>query len=408
MDLAKPQVRPATDPPEVSEEADVLRRDDASLYVLEAIILTFILLGAAYSVTKLQASSVDHGRPRGHLETVARDAMTVLSGLEDANGSLLEAYLLEAYHCAVDAEPSDSSCEGRRGANLSFRLESYLPPGTGYAVSLDNGVEARDLYRSMLPPGETVSATYAFTPTWNLTFLLPEMSCYEPGMEVNLSALPIRRGSLATLDRIGLVGAQGDGVSDGERAHAAGFWNLTLPASERSSAPHLVTVDATGRGGTFAGVALVSTCGLGGLGEALVETMRMDPLVLDPPVASLGQRVTFRADASRLGEIPGVSLLAANVTVYEPVPPRPLEPGTHGVAKVLDLGAEAKGELAWDVPPDAFYGVHPVVLRVGLDVAGTRVEARSVSMVTVALPDGTVPIDPPYRAVLQVWFSDWR
>lgn len=384
------------------------RDDDGSTYVLEAIILALILLGAAYSVTTLRASSIDNGRPRGHLETVARDAMTILSGLEDGNGSLLEAYLLEAYHCAEDETPSETSCEGRRSANLSFRLESYLPPGTGYAFSLDNGVETRDLYRSMLPPGETVSATYAFTPTWNLTFLMPELSCQEPGLDVNLTALPIRRGSVGSLESLHLNGAAGTRVAQGERAHAEGFWNLTLPAAQRSSGASLVTADASGRGGAFNGSATVSTCGLGGAGASLVGALRHEALDVSPEVASLGGRVTFRADLSRLLQVPGVTLAAANVTVYEPMPARPLEPGTQPVATVIDMGTKTSGEWTWDVPPDALYGVHPVVLRAGLDVAGTRVEARSVGMLTVALPDGTVPIDPPYRAVLQVWFSDWR
>lgn len=404
----------------MAQEVTRLERDEASVHVLEAIVLSLILLGAAYHVATLQADSIENDRPRAHLETVARDAMIVLGGLEDGNGSLLDQYLLEAYHCAAAAvrasaaggatDDAAGQCDGRRSANLTLRLESYLPPGTGHAFGLDNGVEARDIYRSTLPAGETVSATHTFTPQWNLTFLLPEMSCYEEGMEANLTAIPLRRGALATLTGFALEEPGRERIGESRPHQGRPFWNATLDTG-MLPAGGLVAVDAEGRGGTFRGGAVLGACDMGGVGPTLVEVLRDGTLQVDPPVAPIGSRVTFSADVARLLELPGVTLVDANVTVYDPLPGLAGQDDTYLAAAVLaqSEGDPLKGRWTWDVPPGALYGVHPVVLKAALKLPTQAVvEVRLVDVLTVAMPDGTVPIDPPYRAVLQVWFSDWR
>lgn len=392
-------------------------RDDASLHVLEAIILALLLMGAAHTVVSLRDSSLDQQRPRASLERVAEDAMTVLSGLRDANGSLLDAYVLEAIHCSTGAADSDASaavmdssgggaasvCSGTRSANLSLKLESYLPPGAGYAFMLDNGVHARELHRSVLAPGETVAASYAYVPSWNLTFLSTELSCYEPGMDVNVSAIPIRRGSLGNLTDLLL--RAGDVDARAEAAQLPGAWNVTLPAATRPEQGRLVA-HATGRGATYPGAITLSSCGLGGIGDALVEALRGATLDVTPSVVPLGGRADFHVDLAPVLAIPGVDLVAANVTLVEPLPA--LGPDAYVAAAVLDVLPEGKDALEWHAPPDALYGVHPVVLKASLRVpGGDVVEIRRVSTLTVALPDGTVPLDPPYRVVLQAWFPDW-
>jgi hypothetical protein len=373
--------------------------------VLEAIILALILLGAAYSVTTLRTESVDQGRPRAHLERVARDSMTVLSGLEDANGSLLDAYLQEAMHCVADPDPSPVSCQGTRSANLSLKVSVYLPAGAGYAIALDNGVEAEDLYRSVLPPGETVSATFTYAPRWNLTFLAPELSCYDAGMAANVTAIPIRRGALATLTALKLDAASGKNAT-AVAAQTPGFWNASFAAAD-VPALGVLRANATGRGGTFLGAVSVPSSALGGLGPSLVTALRGARLTPSASTIAVGGRVSFATDLAPLLALQGVSLLASNVTVYDPVPPRSMVPDTYLPAAVL--ARNATGGATWDVPAHARLGVHPVLLRASLLLPnGNRVEVHRVDAVTVSLPDGTVPIDPPYRAVLQVWFSDWR
>lgn len=382
-------------------------RDDGSTHVLEAIILALILLGAAYSVTTLRANSVENGRPRAHLERVAHDAMVILSGLQDANGSLLDAYLQEAFHCAADPVPSETSCDGTRSANLSLKIESYLPAGAGYAIGLDNGVANQDLYRSVLAPGETVSATFTYVPSWNFTFLVPELSCYEAGMDANVTAVPLRRGALAPVPAFALKGGA-DKAATTEASSAPGLWNASFAAADVAGLG-VVRAQASDRFGMLPGAVSLSTCDLGGLGGALVDALHAAPFAPAADVVAVGGQVSFASDLRDLLALTGATLVEANVTLYEPIPPRGTEPDTYLPAHVLDLGTAAEGAALWDVPPSARLGAHPVVLRAALALPnGGEVEVRRVDTIQVALPDGTVPIAPPYRAVLQVWFSDWR
>lgn len=384
-----------------------MERDEGSTHVLEAIILSLILLGAAHSVATLRSERADTERPRASLERTARDAMTILSGLEDQNGTLLDAYLTEAFHCALDEIPSATSCEGRRSANLSLKIHYYLPPGAGYAIGLDNGIATRDVYRSVVPAGETVTATFAYTPRWNLTFLMPELSCYETGMAVNLTGLPLRNGNLATLTSFSVNASSGK-LADAVPAHLSGAWNATLPAATRPSAGVIDAV-ATGRAGHFPGGFTLGSCTLGGLGDTIVDALRQTTLDATPATVPAGTSVSFAADLSPLSALPGLTILASNVTIYEPLPLRGTEPDTYVPLKVLDLSGAEDGPVAWTVPEESLLGVHPVVLKARVRTAlGHEVEVRLVDIVTVALPGGTVPIDPPYRATLQVWFTDWR
>lgn len=379
--------------------------DDGHTMVLEAIILALILLGAAYSVTKLRETSLENAKPRANLERVARDSMVVLAGLQDDRGPLLGLYLDEAYHCRADPVPSATSCQDGRSANLTLKIESYLPPGAGYAIALDNGIAPRDIYRSVLAPGETVSAQHTFVPQWNMTFLATDLSCYEAGMSANATLLPLDNGRVANVTFRNLTAAAANFTA--EPSTTAGHWNVTLPAATRPATGTL-TSNLTGRDGALPGATKLATCNLGGAGPLLVSAIRETTFGPATPTVGVGQAVAFEADLATLFSVPGATLVSANVTVYEPIPARAGEADTWAPAAVLPLALSGTSSATWSTGESELFGIHPAVLTVKVDVGGVTVEARRVSQVAVALPTGEVPIDPPYRAILQAWFPDWR
>lgn len=379
-------------------------RDDASTHVLEAVLLALILMSAAYAVTTMREPATEPERPRANLERLAHDALVVLDGLEDERGPLLGLYLVEAMQCASDAPPA-TGCEGARSENLSVKLDNYLPRGAGYAIALDNGVAPRDIYRSVLPASETVSSDLAFAPDWNLTFVLPELSCYEPGMDANVTLAPLRNGAHASLPsaRANWTAAEAVAVA----AHAPHVWNATLPGALRpAAATVLANVSAPGLA-SYAGAAAYGACALGGHGPAIVAALRATPLAPASSVAPLGSSVSLSADLAAFYALPGVTVEGADITVYEPLPGHGLDPGTYVPAASFALPAGAETGATWEVPERSLYGVHPVVLGVRLAVGAETVEARQLAFVSVALPSGVVPHDPPYRAVLQAWFPEW-
>lgn len=385
-------------------------RDGGSLHVLEAILIAFILMGGAYAVVAMRGPTVEPERPRQNLGRLAHDALVVLDGIEEERGTLLDLYLVEAMQCASVAPPSDG-CDGRRSRNLSVKLDNYLPRGAGYGVALDNGVAPRDIYRSVLPAAETIAADLPYAPTWNLTFVLPELSCYEPGMDVNVTLAPLWRAAHAKQTAATSVRADyGASQVNATPGHSSGTWNATLPAATRPAAASVVA-NVTGHRDPFPGAAAYASCDLGGDGPALVAALRATPFSLSHVTAPLGARVSFEADVAALAATPDITVTGASITVYDPLPPHGSAPDTYTPAATLEIApadlAAGVARAAWEIPESSLYGVHPVVLTFRLDTDGNSVEARRLGFVTVALPSGIVPIDPPYRAVLQAWFPEW-
>lgn len=363
--------------------------------------VAMIILGAAYSVVSLKSAGPQNEKPRASLEKMAHDSLVVLAGLSDGNGTFLEQTWAEQYHCARDLVPS-SSCTSGRGPNLTSKLDNYLPAGAAYAVALDNGIRARTLYRSNLPAGESVSATYAFVPNWNFTFAATELSCYESTMDARAMLLPISHGAVASATRVNAsIGAYAVNATSAGN----GVWNATFNATRAASGT--VVVNATARNsGTHPGATSYASCNMAGQGNATLDAWRLDSVTIPASVA-LGQSASFAADLSHVAAAPGVTLVSANLTVYDGVPPRQGEADTYVPSVVLDLPSGTSPATTWSVPDDSLLGAHPVLLRAKLLVGSTSVEARQVGVIQVALPGGVVPVDPPYRAVLQAWFPEW-
>lgn len=366
-------------------------------------VLAMLLLGAAYGVMQLGSTPVASERPRVRMQDLASDALTVLSGLRLDNASALDHHLAEAYHCALHPSPSPEDCDGARSANLSLKLDHYLPQGAGYAYAVGNGVEARVLYESYLPEGETVASTRSFVPSWNETFVVPALSCFEASMDADVALLPVRRGAIASPARLNLTAGAATYAAN---ATPTGAWDLTLDAAIRPASA-TVRVEAPGSEDALPGVARLATCDLGGRGEAIVSALRNVTLAPAVPTVPLGSDAAFVYAFPGLAAVPGVAVTSANLTVYAPLPARS-DPGTYVPVRIADLGATPAGVATWSVPADSLYGVHPAVLSVRLSVGSVAVDAHALTWVTVALPTGEVPIDPPYRVVLQAWFPDWQ
>lgn len=388
--------------------------DAGHIQVLEAILVTLVLMGAAYTVVSFRLPSSETGRARSAFDKIAQDALTVLAGLADDRGSLLAAGLGDAIHCVQDPAAQAPLCTGNASANLSFRLSNYLPAGAGYALLLDNGVAARELYRSPLPATEIVTSGLNMVPDWNLTFAMPELSCYEPGMDVNVSMIAVRHGAVTNLSML-WVNASAGGPWNATRSTAtADWWNATLPAATRPASSN-ITVNATGKRGTFPGESSYASCGLNGQGNRTRDALRNSTLTLANAnnTTAVGATASFSVDLTPLATATNVTLLSSTLTVYEPLAPRPNEPDAYAPAVTLPLGSGKTPQANWLVPFSSIYGVHPVVVRALVNVTmpsgpAVGVEARLVGTLTIALPSGTVPVEAPYRAVLQAWLPDWR
>lgn len=381
-----------------------MERDGANLFVLEGILISLILLGAAYAVRSLHESSSEDTRPRAELERLATDMLTVLAGLDDGNGtSLLDLYVMEAMHCGVDVQPSATDCYGTRSKNLTLKLDNYLPLGAGYAIGIGNGLGLREIYRSPLPEGESVSASFMANAEWNLTFAVSELSCYDAASDVNITLIPIEHGAYSWT-RWGNV-TVGRTETAGERAHTPSWWNVTLPAATRSASGTFVA-NLTGNG-TLPGASSYGLCALAGAAGALRDATRATQFTASPTIVPIASATTFTADLGAIAAVPGATIVAANVTVYEPLPPQGEVADTWISAGTVALSGSTTRTGAWTPAESQLYGAHPALLRVGVDVGGVRVELRRVIVVDVALPTSEIPIEPPYRITLQVWLADW-
>lgn len=392
-----------------------LRRDDqANIIAFEGVLVALILLGAIFMALGSSQPATDPTGGKREFETMAQDALVVMYGLKEPRGRVLDVSLAETMDCAAGENPPASLCVGSRPNNLSHRIEGYLPPGAGYSIALDNGVDARTLYASGPRTGERLSAYHTFNPDWNLTFTTTDLSCHDPTMKVNVSLAPISRGQTPPIRSIQ---AEADGVAfaASDLDTPRGVWNATLPVDHVGSTIRGVAENARG---SFFGTAGSDVCTLGASGWLLRDGLNQSTAWagLDDAndVVPVGKQLQVGYDfESVLDHVPGASVTYQRATIYEPVPGRTGEPGGFVIAQTLDLvsDAEATGGGSWSVPTSSLFGVHPVVVRVGFEVPVgvdvVEVELRMLRIVEFAHPSGIVPIEAPYRAVLEVWLPDW-
>lgn len=391
-----------------------MRKDDdaGNLIAFEGLLVALILLGAIYAAMATTQPATENPISRRELETTASDALIVLDGLREPRGRVLDVSIAEALDCAYGQKPSATFCAGARPGNLSYRMEGYLPTGAGYALAIDNGIESRSLHSAIGAGGERVSVSHAFTPQWNFTFLATDFSCYEPEMRVNVSLVPLRHGDTPTPR---FIDAEAAGAKTNATASPlAGMWNASLPP-EAIGESVLARVNASR--GTYAGTTATSACDLGERGWDLRDGLnRSRAAALGPsgtPVVPIGSSATLTYDFEFITlYVPDATLRSVNATIYDPVPGRTGVADAYVVTDRIDLGEQWMGTTTWTPPLNSFFGHHPVLVTALLEVpngAGgtTEVEIRLTTLVTVALASGITPLDPPYRAILEVWMPDW-
>lgn len=381
-----------------------MARDGANLHVLEGILISLILLGAAYAVRSIDTPATDAVRPRAELERLASDMLVVLDGLDDGNGtSLLDLYLTAAFHCAYDPVPSPLDCDGARAKNLSLKIDNYLPLGAGYALGVGNGIATRELYRSPLPQGEAVAASLTIGPAWNTTFAASEFSCYDAASDVHVTLVPIDRGAVS-FAKWGNV-TIGSTVTQGVRSGPTHWWDVTLPAATRPASTSFLA-NATGNA-TFPGASSYASCDLNGKAAALRTALLADTLTAGPAVVPLGSSTTFTAVLDDIAGVAGATIVGAEVVVYEPLAPRGHDPDSWIVAGTIPLTGGSTRTGTWTPAASTLFGAHPALLRVDVDVGTAIVELRKIAIVEVALPTGEVPVAHSYRVSLQAWLADW-
>lgn len=377
--------------------------DEGTTHVLEAIILSIVLLGAAYGVASMREEGGVISQPRAKLAVLTEDALLVLEGLREERGRLLDLFLVEAYHCIAQTVEDAPHCEGTRSANISLKIESYLPAGAGYSFGIGNGVAQKALYTSYLPEGETVTASRAIVPDWNMTFLSTELSCYDLTTSVGVYALPIWHGGAA---EPALLNFTATAYNVTAAVFQDEIWNATfhvprLPAD-------LITTFANGTDGTYPGATSYSFCDLGGMGTSLLAARNATVVTHAAEPARVGSTSSFAYDLGALHDLPGVTVLTANVTLFEPLAPNGVYPDSYIPVVVVPI-MDRDGTATWSVPANSLYGLHPALLSAKVRLAnGVVLDVHKLDSVAIALPTGEVPIDPPYRVYLQAWFPDWR
>ncbi len=382
--------------------------DQGNLVALEGVLAALIMLSAVYAVTILRDDAVNPGsNARTGMAMAARDALVVLSGLSEDRGDLLSVYLAETFECAQGANPSATLCEGGRPSNFTHRLESYLAAGTAYRISIENGLEPRALYATWEPGGERVSAERLFAPDWNVTFVTTDISCHDVKLSVNVTAVSIWHGEPADVQSMNVEWSGGSVA--GVASPQPHLWNATLPAAAIGSDLHARVVATEG---PMAGTAGSALCDLAPRSWDLRRGLNMSH-VSAPSVAPIGREAVLTYDFSAIKtKVSDAKIMAVKAIIYEPVPGRPEVAGAFVVAGTVDLPTAWTGTSSWRVPADSLFGMHPVVFVASLDIptaAGKAlIDVRLVTTTQVALPSGIVPIETPYRAVLEAWLPDWR
>lgn len=388
-------------------------RDKAHFQVLEAMLVTLVLLGAVFAVIQFRLPSTPRENARASIQDVATDALTVLAGLEDGNLSVLDAALAEALHCDLALDPVEEACYGARGRNLSLKLDSYLPQGAAYMIGIGNGAAIRELWRSSAPMGEAVDTRVPLSPAWGVGFIAAELSCQDAGTAANVTIVPIQQGNLTRVTTIRANMSDGTNVS-AQAAWRYGIWNATLPAATRPDAG-VLRADVVARGGEALGWTTHEACDLGGKTDVLLTAARETRFAIRGPTgderAPVTSTVTFETTSPGLAALPGAEVRERTITVFAPIPPRGIEPDSFTPEAFLEVPS-GESSVSWTIPAHALYGAHPVLLeqtvRYTFSTAPPQdVKVRTVGVLEIALPTGEVPLGAPYAAVLQVWFPDW-
>lgn len=161
--------------------------DAGNTHVLEAVIVTSIMLSAVVFVVTYDQPASGAADARTGLGTKAEDALAILYDTpvdskfgEDA----LSAYIAECMNVSCD--------------NLTARLDKLVPVGASYALYVSNGYSTYPVIVEREPAGEAASATQAFEPRWSSTFLATATESVSDDDPLLVYALPIYHSNVVS------------------------------------------------------------------------------------------------------------------------------------------------------------------------------------------------------------------
>lgn len=401
----------------------------ASLAVLEALVIGFLVVGSILYVVSLGSPSTSAPGVRASLSDNAEDAVAVLSGIpadEDAYGkSFLSKAIVEALY--------------GQDANLTYKLDSFFPPGTRYNVWLDNGFGSRLVAGADESPHERVSAAVPWQPGWSVAFVATDLRLYDAATPMNVTALPVARGLPVTYGpeyayphvefpngvKLTLMNATSVPALNGSYAKggAAGFptsGSLLVEADDafkhrssvmRGKATYAIATDAY----------LAAT---GSASRLALNASKLDVTVWSEAAqamqasrtAELGRNFTVTWDltpyvVAHAGKFAAASVNTTSVRILAPLPMLNTTMGLY-FAEFTASSPGFAGSATFAVPQSAFLGPHLVVVELNSTLRGASGDlaqsARLFDRVDVAFPGGLVPVDPVLRVVLEAWLPDWE
>ncbi|HUR67901.1 MAG TPA: hypothetical protein VM370_01540 [Candidatus Thermoplasmatota archaeon] len=145
-------------------------RDGGSTAVLEAIVMTTIMLGSIAFVVTFDAPANTTSSSRAALEQRVRDVLAILNDTPVAGSSLgtneLSVALLQ--------------CLQNDCGQLASDLDDLMPEGSRYALYLSTGSGLYPIYAPREPQGEAVTARRLIEPAWSYQFMSTSQTIYNP------------------------------------------------------------------------------------------------------------------------------------------------------------------------------------------------------------------------------------
>lgn len=359
-------------------------RDDASLAVVEAMLVAVVLFGALLFVVNAPLPGGDGALDRSGTDALASDLLRVLAGLPGGSG----------HASRLDEIVSEAVIGNRSGARDLARM---LPKGAGYGLYLDNGVSPRTLYQSGSPTGEVASRDLVFYPDWDfdLVFATTENHSASSATDtLTLRAVHISNSFNQTVPwPLAVVYESGAHTVFANEATGKYVAAAVPPdawvaggyasTSERS---YFVSVNGT----KFRDVYRVNA-GHPALDATLKAWADAGGHATATPKAWPGDRVALTYDLSGVG-----TATSRVVTVYGPAP---------GLVVSREAISTASGTWTYVVPRDALYGTYVIDTRVTFPSGTLQQTVHDITTFDVLRPGTNAPSPPVYRVVLAIWFN---
>lgn len=411
-------------------------RDDAQIFVLEAILVSALLLGVASYLALAPRPGQATEEIGAQSADLAHDVLQVLAG-RPASDTTYESALHEYVTNAILGDPSD----------LTDFMNRTLPEGADWGIYLDNGEDLDALYETGTPTGEVMSENIVFYPDWNYALVFATMD-RQPGAAVTTGSVctppPIvvctpttTAGAVGTM-KIKVVPvkhtyidrtATGSVLFDNGKSFpltAGADYILTtgaiVPESPTNANGFDVPYDLSSSSAYASSITAYapSSPKVYGVNTTLPYQTRSATVYRVHPTYAVDAtlqtfldaqpRATAKESSYKPGEkasvdydfagIPlatGWSVQSREVVVYGPVLGNQLKTETlPGLSGTWD----------WDLPRNLLYGTYTIEVRINLISSGGIAQTvHDVTAFDVLRKGVDEPVPPVYRAVVAVWFN---